>query len=135
MRSIRRRGRIWSFVLSRIPPAVHRSHLLIALLAPMLLAAGCGGSSTATHTGMSAPAATAPVATQPAATAHEYPAAVQRTLLAGCMHGGTQSQCTCVLKKLEASYTLTQMQAIERAMKANVAPPAGFTKIAAECNG
>jgi hypothetical protein len=112
---------------------MHRSRVLCVLLAPLVLAAGCGGSSTSTRTVTSAPAATAPAATEPKASTHEYPTAVQRTILAGCMHGGTQSQCTCVLKKLQANYTLTQVQAIEAAMKANVAPPAAFTKIAAEC--
>jgi hypothetical protein len=122
-------------MFSRRPPAVHRSRVLCVLLASLVLAAGCGGSSTSTRTVTSAPAATAPAATEPKASTHEYPAAVQRTILAGCMHGGIQSQCTCVLKKLQANYTLTQVQAIEQAMSKGVTPPAGFTKIAAECKG
>jgi hypothetical protein len=110
---------------------MHRSCVLSALpLVALVVAAGCGG---ATRTVTATPAATAPTATQPNEKEREYPADVQRNIVAGCTHGATESQCKCVLKKLEAHYTLAQLKAIEQGIEMKVAPPAGFTKIAAEC--
>jgi len=118
---------------------MRRTHVLAApLLIALVVAAGCGGGThtvTATPAVTAAPAVTTPTAAQPKGKEREYPAEVKRDLIVGCMHGGTESQCKCVLKKLEAHYTLAQLRAIEQGMKANVAPPAGFTKIAAECKG
>ncbi|HEX7610056.1 MAG TPA: hypothetical protein VF380_05220 [Solirubrobacteraceae bacterium] len=115
---------------------MHRSLQLAAPLTVLLLvAAGCGGAtSTVTHTVTAAPAATTPTAPQPQRAAREYPAAVRHDILVGCTHGATEAQCKCVLQKLEAAYTVAQLHAIERGMKADVAPPAAFTRIAAECN-
>jgi hypothetical protein len=115
---------------------MHRALQFAAPLTVLLLvAAGCGGTtSTVTHTVTGAPAATTPTAPAPQQATREYPAAVKHNILVGCTHGATELQCRCVLQKLEAAYTVAQLHAIERGMKANVAPPAAFTRIASECN-
>lgn len=110
---------------------MHRSHVLSALvLVALVVAAGCGGAA---RTVTSAPTVKAPAATQPKGKEREYPAEVQHDIIVGCTRGATQSQCTCVLKKLEARYTLEQLRAIEQGITVKVPPPAGFTRIASEC--
>ena len=132
---------------------------LSALAIALVVIAGCGSTTTKTVT--AAPATTATAAPTPAQVKEtqaaerragtakaskeagrekgeerEYPAALQRTIIAGCMAGkATESQCKCVVKKLEAHLTMAQLAAIERGMAANVPAPPSFTKYAKECKG
>jgi hypothetical protein len=113
----------------RVPPPVRFYVPSAPLLVALIVAVGCGGTRTVATT----PTAKAPGVAQPKGKAREYPAEVQQNIIVGCTHGATESQCKCVLRKLEAHYTLAQLRAIEQGMAAKVTPPAGFTKIASEC--
>jgi hypothetical protein len=136
-----------------------RSTSAAALALALVVMAGCGGTTAKTVT--AAPAATVTTAPTPArgkeaqaaekraaaaqgskeagrekAEKYEYPAALQHTIIAGCRAGdATESQCKCVVKKLEAHLTVAQLAAIERGMATNAPAPPGFTKYAEECKG
>jgi hypothetical protein len=66
----------------------------------------------------------------------EYPAEVQHNVIVGCTaHEATESQCRCVLKKMEVHLTVEQVLAIEQGMRGGVPEPPEFTKWAEECRG